>query len=194
LKGFLQEPAGLTSPAPQAQRFQVLGFPAQNLESSTPIAEGGRQAAISNARQNFRWLNYEVARAGVKSEHKLGPMETNTKQAQGLFVILPKKGVDTNIGSPYAGSYYYYSGSGDYLDNFMYKAFDLPAASSLTAKVKYNMRRRIRACLLRCAPLGSSTTCTSTPAGPSVARLPFMPVCAASLRNLVRNAGEDLST
>ena len=39
------------------------------------------------------WLNYEVARAGVKSPHKLGPMEYNTKQAQGVFVILPKKPV-----------------------------------------------------------------------------------------------------
>ena len=39
------------------------------------------------------WLNYEVAFAGQKSEHKLGPMETNTKQAQGLFVVLPEKAV-----------------------------------------------------------------------------------------------------
>ncbi|MGA2264141.1 MAG: hypothetical protein ABSH28_22245, partial [Acidobacteriota bacterium] len=30
---------------------------------------------------------------------------------------------------------------------------------------------------------------SSTPAEPSVARLVSMPVCAASLRNLVRNAG-----
>ena len=85
------------------------------------------------------WLNYEVARAGIKSEHKLGPMETNTKQAQGVFVILPKKSVTTNIGAPFAGSYYYYSGAGDYLNNFMYKAVDLPAGSSLTAMVKYNI-------------------------------------------------------
>jgi len=85
------------------------------------------------------WLNYEVARAGIKSEHKLGPMETNTKQAQGLFVILPKKEVVSFIGAPYAGSYYYYSGAGDYLDNFMYKSFSLPAGATLAAKVKYNI-------------------------------------------------------
>ena len=85
------------------------------------------------------WLNYEVAFAGQKSEHKLGPMETNTKQAQGLFVVLPKKEVVTNIGAPYAGSNYYYSGSGDNLDNFMYKSVNLPAGSSLTAWVKYNI-------------------------------------------------------
>jgi len=85
------------------------------------------------------WLNYEVARAGQKSEHMLGPMETNTKQAQGLFVILPKKEVVKEIGEPYAGDYYYYSGEGDYLDNFMYKSFDLAAGSTLVAKVKYSI-------------------------------------------------------
>jgi immune inhibitor A len=84
------------------------------------------------------WLNYEVANAGQKSEHKLGPMEFNTKQAQGLFVVLPKKGVVSNIGAPYAGSNYYYSGAGDNLNNFMYKPFNLAAGSTLTAKVKYN--------------------------------------------------------
>ena len=85
------------------------------------------------------WLNYEVAFAGEKSEHKLGPAETNTKQAQGLFVVLPPKEVVSFIGSPFAGEYYYYSGAGHYLDNFMYKSFDLVAGSTLTAKVKYSI-------------------------------------------------------
>ena len=35
------------------------------------------------------WLNYEVAFAGAPSQHKLGPSEAVTKQAQGVFVILP---------------------------------------------------------------------------------------------------------
>ena len=65
-------------------------------------------------------------------------MEFNTKQAQGLFVVLPKKQVVTNIGAPYAGASYYYSSAGDDLDNLMYKSFDLAAGSTLTAKVKYN--------------------------------------------------------
>ena len=46
------------------------------------------------------WLKYEVANAGKNSSHKLGPMEANTKQAQGLFVILPKKTVTAEIGTP----------------------------------------------------------------------------------------------
>jgi immune inhibitor A len=101
----------------------------------------GNKSSHMGAWEKFQlgWLNYEVAYAGRKSEHKLGPMEFNTKQAQGVFVVLPKKEVVTNIGSPFAGDFYYYSGAGDYLNNFMYKSFDLAAGSTLTAKVKYNI-------------------------------------------------------
>jgi immune inhibitor A len=66
-------------------------------------------------------------------------MEFNTKQAQGLFVVLPKKSVTTNVGAPFAGTYYYYSSAGDRLDNLMYKPFNLAAGSTLTAMVKYNI-------------------------------------------------------
>jgi immune inhibitor A len=85
------------------------------------------------------WAKYEVARAGQKSSHKLGPMEYNTKQAQGVFVILPKKTVVTELATPYAGSKFYYSGQGDDLDNRMTKAFTLGAGASLTAKVNYDI-------------------------------------------------------
>jgi len=85
------------------------------------------------------WLNYEVARAGVYSTHKLGPMEYNTKQAQGLFVVLPQKPVTAHIGDPYAGSRFYFSGSANNLRNQMTKAFTLPAGASLTAEVNYGI-------------------------------------------------------
>ena len=101
----------------------------------------GNKSSHMGAWEKFQlgWLNYEVARAGQQSVHKLGPMEFNTKQAQGLFVILPKKPVVSNVGAPYAGSYYYYSSAGDNLNNFMYKSFNLAAGATLTAKVKYNI-------------------------------------------------------
>ncbi len=102
----------------------------------------GNKSSHMGAWEKFQlgWLNYEVARAGLKSEHKLGPMETNTKQAQGLFVILPKKEVVTNIGNPFDGDYYYYSGAGDNLDNSMTKSVTLPAGTvELAAKVRYNI-------------------------------------------------------
>ena len=77
---------------------------------------------------------YDVAFAGAKSSHKLGPAEYTTKQAQGLFVVLPPKGVTEQIAEPYSGSHFYYSDSGSNLDNYMYKSFNLAAGSSLTAK------------------------------------------------------------
>ena len=85
------------------------------------------------------WLNYEVAVAGRQSSHKLGPAGTNTRQAQGLFVLLPDKQVTTNIGAPYAGSYYYYSGSGNNLDTRMARPFTLPAGAQLSAQVRYDI-------------------------------------------------------
>jgi len=86
------------------------------------------------------WLNYEVAFAGAKSEHKLGPAETNTKQAQGVFVVLPQKEVTEDIAVPFSGSYFYYSGSGNDLDNTMTRSVTLPAGNpSLTAMVNYEI-------------------------------------------------------
>lgn len=86
------------------------------------------------------WLNYEVAFAGAHSEHKLGPAETNTKQAQGLFVVLPDKEVTETIATPFSGSYFYYSGSGNDLDNTMSRTVTLPAGNpTLTAMVNYEI-------------------------------------------------------
>ncbi len=62
----------------------------------------GSRPGDFNAWEKFQlgWLNYEVASAGKRSEHKLGPAETNTKQAQGLFVVLPNKAVTQDAGRP----------------------------------------------------------------------------------------------
>ena len=85
------------------------------------------------------WLNYEVASAGRLSSHKLGPAATSTKQAQGLFVLLPDKEVRTNIGAPASGSAYYFSGANNNLDVRMSRAFTLPAAATLSAQVRYDI-------------------------------------------------------
>ena len=53
------------------------------------------------------WLNYETADARQKSEHKLGPVEFNTKQAQALIVVLPDKEVEQSDGSIRTYSHYY---------------------------------------------------------------------------------------
>ena len=85
------------------------------------------------------WLNYEVGFAGQKSQHKLGPMEYNTKQAQGVFVVLPEKPVTEHIADPFAGDYFYFSGSANDLRNQMTKAFTLGAGATLTAEVNYGI-------------------------------------------------------
>ena len=86
------------------------------------------------------WLNYEVAQAGQKSEHKLGPAEYNTKQAQGVFVLLPDKDVTRNVGPPFAGSNFYYSGAANDLTTEMSRSVTLPAGPvTLSAKVRYNI-------------------------------------------------------
>ena len=101
----------------------------------------GSKSSHMGAWEKFQlgWLNYEVARAGKKSEHKIGPLEANTKQAQGLFVVLPRKAVVKNVGAPFAGSAFYYSGAGDNLNAFMYRPVNLAPGSTLAAKVKYSI-------------------------------------------------------
>ncbi|EWT01570.1 peptidase M6 [Intrasporangium oryzae NRRL B-24470] len=84
------------------------------------------------------WSNYQVVGYGQKAAVKLGPASANTKQAQQLVALLPDKKVDTVIGSPYAGDRFYYSGSGNDLENAMTRSVTLPAGSvSLSAKVRY---------------------------------------------------------
>lgn len=85
------------------------------------------------------WYNYEVAFAGQHSVHRLGPAETNTKQAQGVFVVLPQQEITEQIGTPFAGEHFYYSGAGDNLDNLMYTSVTLDENSTLRAMVNYDI-------------------------------------------------------
>jgi immune inhibitor A len=86
------------------------------------------------------WSNYEVVGYGQRRTLKLGPAEANTKQAQQLVVLLPDKLLDRPVGAPYAGTRYYFSGSGNNLDNTMTRSVTLPGgAVSLAAKVRYDI-------------------------------------------------------
>ncbi|HEY2815971.1 MAG TPA: immune inhibitor A domain-containing protein [Casimicrobiaceae bacterium] len=86
------------------------------------------------------WSNYQVVGYKQPASVKLGPASANTKQAQQLVVLLPDKNVVTSIGTPYDGSYMYFSGSGNNLDNKMTRQVTLPAGTvTLSAKVKYDI-------------------------------------------------------
>lgn len=81
------------------------------------------------------WLKYDVAHAGKRSEHKLGPATYNTRQAQALITVLPD-----NVIGPYAGNAFYYSGSGALLDTTMSRSITLPTGSPvLSAQVQYDI-------------------------------------------------------
>ncbi|MER7777182.1 immune inhibitor A domain-containing protein [Streptomyces sp. NPDC096191] len=76
------------------------------------------------------WLNYDTAKAGVSSWHKLGLAEYNTKHKQGLVVELPKKAVTTEIVTPAEGKTQWWSGSGDNLKNTLTRSVDLTGKTS----------------------------------------------------------------
>ena len=86
------------------------------------------------------WLNYGVGFAGKHSSFRLGPVEENTKALQGVFVVLPDKNVTKELGAPFEGSSFYYSGAADDLTTTMSRQVTLPAGSaSITAKARWNI-------------------------------------------------------
>ena len=87
------------------------------------------------------WLNFDVAVAGVPSTHVLGPAEYNSLDAQGIFILLPDNVVPLELGAPFEGTQYYYSGADNNLDNLMYKEVTLPTEGDLVldAQVRYQI-------------------------------------------------------
>ncbi|WP_033308165.1 immune inhibitor A domain-containing protein [Streptomyces iakyrus] len=75
------------------------------------------------------WLNFDKAKAGVNSWHKLGVAEYNTKHKQALVVDLPKKAVTTEVVTPAEGKTQWWSGSGDNLKNTLTRSVDLTGKS-----------------------------------------------------------------
>ncbi len=86
------------------------------------------------------WSNLAVVNFGETTTLKLGPAEYNTIDPQQLLVVLPDKVVESHIGDPYSGSYFYHSGSGNDLDNSMNRMVTLPAGTvTFNAKVSYEI-------------------------------------------------------
>ncbi|MFE9169598.1 immune inhibitor A domain-containing protein [Streptomyces kebangsaanensis] len=76
------------------------------------------------------WLNYDTAKAGVKSAHKLGLSEYNTKHRQAVVVSLPDKPVTTTVVTPAQGATQWWSGSANNLRNTLTRSVDLTGKSS----------------------------------------------------------------
>jgi immune inhibitor A len=86
------------------------------------------------------WLDYEVVLPGERANTRLGPSTATTKQAQALVVVLPDREVTTDIGDPFEGADFWYSGAGDDLDHTMLAAKP-EGAATLTAKVRYQIEQ-----------------------------------------------------
>ncbi|MFJ8250086.1 immune inhibitor A domain-containing protein [Streptomyces sp. NPDC094466] len=78
------------------------------------------------------WLDYDKAKAGKTSLHKLGVSEYNTKDPQALLVELPKKAVTTTVVKPAEGAKQWWSDMGDDLSNTLTRSVDLTGKSKAT--------------------------------------------------------------
>lgn len=88
------------------------------------------------------WLDYEVAVAGDKQTYALGPHEYNSKKAQGLVVVLPKKEITSDLVPPASGSKSWWSGSGDDLTATMARSVTLPAdPATLSFKTRFDIEQ-----------------------------------------------------
>jgi immune inhibitor A len=76
------------------------------------------------------WLDYETVKAGQTKTIELGPHEYNSKKAQGVVVVLPKKKVTTQLVKPFGGAKSWWSGTGDKLTNTLSRKVTLPAGKS----------------------------------------------------------------
>jgi immune inhibitor A len=87
------------------------------------------------------WLDYEIVPNGVKRTLELGPHEYNSKKAQAVVMpLLPLKKVTTEFGAPASGSFQWFSGQGDDLNNTLTRSVTLAAGTStLTAQARYNI-------------------------------------------------------
>ncbi len=86
------------------------------------------------------WSDYTVVEHGENASIKLGPASATTKQAQAVVALLPDKEINFDVGDPYSGDFFYFSGSGNDLDNSMTRSVTLPAGTpSLTAKANVDI-------------------------------------------------------
>jgi immune inhibitor A len=90
------------------------------------------------------WLTYDVAFAGDKQKTlKLGPLEATTKQAQGVFVVLPDVHYTIDVGEAWSGDKFYHGGQGNLMNNTMTKEFDLGAGP---ISLQFDARYQIEPC------------------------------------------------
>ncbi len=88
------------------------------------------------------WLDYQVVRHGTDATVDLGPADRDHEnRPQAIAVVLPKKTVTADYNTPHSGSYEWWGGSADNLQNTLSRPLDLTGktSASLSAWLDYDI-------------------------------------------------------
>lgn len=177
----LYDTSGNTGGAENETGFWTLMSSGANIGDGGPNGIGDAPTNMG-AWEKFQlgWLGCETCPGGTdyyaiqsggpkKAKTDLAPAGSPSKKGDphALFVVLPDKKKVTFVGTPYAGSYYWWSTSGDNLNVNMTKA--IPGGGALTAKVNYDIEAQYDYAFIEASTDGGLTfapllTNLSTPA------------------------------
>lgn len=142
----LYDTSGNTGGAENSTAFWSLMSSGANIGTGAPDGIGDAPTDLSAWELlTLGWLSpqgskgpfYEVARAGTKSTHKLGPNVPATKSPQAVFTVLPDKEVPLQLGPPAEGDKFFWSTSGDNINTNI--TSPTVTGTALTAKVRYDI-------------------------------------------------------
>jgi immune inhibitor A len=103
---------------------------------------------------------YDVVQPGQHKAVQLGPNTPNTKKASAVVALLPDKDQLVDIGPPANGSWMFWSGQGNRLNNTMTR--EVGGGGALTAKVRYATEVDFDYAYLEASPDGSTWTPVQT--------------------------------
>jgi immune inhibitor A len=162
----LYDTSGNTGGAENSTAFWSLMSSGANIGDGSPdgIGDAPTDLGVWELFQ-LGWLNpqggngpfYDVAFAGQKSEHKLGPNDAATKQAQALFVVLPDSERESVVTAPKTGSWAYWSGQGHNFVHTMTKSVTYTAGATLTADAWWDTEAHFDYWFLEASLDGGST-------------------------------------
>ena len=146
----LYDTSGNTGGAENNTAFWTLMSSGANIGDGSPDGIGDAPTDMGAwERLQLGWLEaqgdqgpfYTVAQPGEHKEVQLGPNTPNTKKPSALISLLPDKDQLIDIGAPFAGSWMFWSGQGNNLENTMTHTVSAAAATAVTAKVRYEIEK-----------------------------------------------------
>ena len=146
----LYDTSGNTGGAENNTAFWTLMSSGANIGDGGPDGIGDAPTDMGAwERLQLGWLEaqgdqgpfYTVTQPGEHKAVQLGPNTPNTKKPSALISLLPDKDQLVDIGAPYAGSWMFWSGQGNNLENTMTHTVTAAAATPLTAKVRYAIEK-----------------------------------------------------